>query len=207
MKAPAAAQRSIPVAETAPEPDEPEMPPEDIFDDEPLDDEPQPEYVATPPPPREIAFLAFLLANEYDQSLAAMVADLLPQEVFAHDFTRRFVAAWREQTASGEDCLGPFCDGLPDCERAYFDDALCQSGKCQASSLPTDGVMRDFVRSLWAACLERRRGDLSAASTDPETVRMRLGITTALKRLRQAPWEEALKIIIQESNNGKETMK
>ena len=151
-------------------------------------------HAAVPPPAGEIALMEFLLANEYDKSLDPMVESLLPPQAFAHEFTGRFVKVWRDETASGEDGFAAFADSLDGDERRWFDEVLLGSGKTQASSLSPAEILREQIRELWRAELERRRGALPANGGD-ETIVRRMELTTRIKRLRQAAWSAVKEII------------
>ena len=153
-----------------------------------------------PPSPRERAFCSFLLANEYDATLAGMVGELLPAEVFDSDFTRRVVEAWRQECAKGEDLFAAFAEALPARERAWFDDVWQGSVRSQASELSATDILEDFVRSLWAEALRRRRGALPA-SGDAAAEEERLRLTADVKRLSSARWS-AVKDIVRRSIMG-----
>ncbi len=140
-----------------------------------------------PPPPREMAFMQFLMANERDKTLDGIIGDFLPREVFAHAFTWRFVETWRMETASGEDTFAAFAASLAPQERAWFDAVLVEVGKTQSSTLSATDIMQDFVRSFWEARLKAMRGMLPAVG-DSEANKERMKITMDLKRLRQARW-------------------
>ena len=140
-----------------------------------------------PPPPRELALCAFLLANEYDQTLAATVAEYLPAKVFAHDFTARFVETWRAEAAGGVDLMREFAAALGAEERAWLDDVLLDGGKAQSSGLSSTDILQDFVRSLWSDALRRVRGRLPA-NGNPEADLRRMRLSTDLKRMATARW-------------------
>jgi len=159
---------------------------------EPISGEDAGHYV--PPAPIEMALCSFLMANEYDKALAGIVGECLPRTAFGNDFTARFVAAWSDEAAAGEDRLSEFAEGLAVRERGWFDAVLRASGNASASALDSSDILRDFVRSLWTESLKRERGALPA-SGDPETERRRFAITTDLKRLSRADWRETMEII------------
>ena len=142
---------------------------------------------AAPPPPREMAFMQFLMANERDKTLDGMIGDFLPREVFAHAFTWRFVETWRMEASSGEDSFAAFAASLAGQERAWLDAVLVEVGKTQSSTLGATDIMEDFVRSFWEAHLKQVRGALPAVGDD-EANKERMKITMDLKRLKQVRW-------------------
>ena len=142
---------------------------------------------AVPPPPRETALCAFLMANEYDATLADMLGEFLPPSAFAHPFTGRFVDVWRQECAKGEDLFAAFAEGLSPRERRWFDAILLSVDKSQACGLSATDILQDFVRAIWADALARRRGALPAAG-DAEADEERVRITLDLKRLSSVRW-------------------
>lgn len=151
---------------------------------------------AEPPPKRELALAAFLLANERDPALDAIIGEFLPREVFAHDFTRRFVEAWRAGVANGEDALAVFAEGLSPREREWFDELMLSAGRTNASTLTPVDIMQDYVRSLWCDALKRRRGSLPATG-DPEADMERMKISADLKRLNMVKWHTVKEMVRQ----------
>ncbi len=192
-----------------------EMPPmdvddtidEEVFDvvDHDDDEVSQPGVDAAaviPPPPRELALCAFLLANEYDKMLEGMIAEFLPPEMFAHDFTRRFLDVWRLELVKGEDLMQGFAANLSESERVWFDAVFLSSGKTQSSALSSTDILQDFVRKLWMDYLERRRGALPAtgdATADLERMR----ISMDLKHLASARWPRVKDILRTWKENAK----
>ncbi len=122
-----------------------------------------------PPPPREMAFMQFLMANERDKTLDGMIGD------------------FRMEASSGEDAFAAFAASLAGQERALLDAVLVEVGKTQSSTLSATDIMQDFVRSFWEAHLKQVRGTLPAVG-DSEANKERMKITMDLKRLRQARW-------------------
>ena len=149
---------------------------------------------ALPPPPEERALCAFLLANEYDKTLDGMVGEFLPASVFAHAFTVSFVETWRQECVKGEDLFAAFADGLPPRARAWFDAILLDAGKSQASALAATDILQEFVRTLWAVALRRRRGALPAVG-DAAVERTRLALSMDLKHLASARWPDVKKMV------------
>ena len=140
-----------------------------------------------PPPPRELALCAFLMANEYDRTLDGMLGEYLPPKVFAHDFTRRFIETWRAEVVKNEDLLRDFAGKLEGREREWFDSVLLGGGKTESSGLSATDILQDFVRSLWADELKRERGSLPA-SGDAEADLRRMKLSMDLKRLSSVRW-------------------
>jgi DNA primase len=140
-----------------------------------------------PPPPRELALCAFLMANEYDRTLDGMLGEYLPPKVFAHDFTRRFIETWRAEVVKNEDLLQDFAGKLEGHEREWFDSVLLGGGKTESSGLSATDILQDFVRSLWADELKRERGSLPA-SGDAEADLRRMKLSMDLKRLSSVRW-------------------
>ena len=158
---------------------------------------PEPEEPFTTPSPRETAFCALLMGNEYDKTLDDTIGAFLPPSVFANALTVRFVETWRKETAGGADGFGPFADGLSPRERAWFDSVLLESAKSQASEQSAADNLQDFVRALWADFLRRRRGDLPATGdAAAEQERMRLSIVS--KQLSRVRWHSVKEIIRKE---------
>lgn len=142
---------------------------------------------AAPPPEREMALMQFLAVNEDDKDIDVMIGEFLPQEVFAHKFTWRFVEIWRANLASGEDGAQAFMKDLSDKEREWYDAVLLGAGKTGSSGLSATDIMQDFVRAMWEAYLKRARGSLPA-SGNPEADLMRVRLSMALKQFRQSRW-------------------
>ena len=140
-----------------------------------------------PPPPRELALCAFLMANEYDRTLDGMIGEFLPPKVFAHDFTRRFVETWRAEVVKNEDLLQDFAGKIEGHEREWFDSVLLSGSKTESSGLSATDILQDFVRALWADELKRERGSLPA-SGDAEADMRRMKLSMDLKRLSSVRW-------------------
>ena len=164
--------------------------PEDFADEETSDEGDfagEDAAAAIPPPPRELALCAFLMANEYDKTLDGMLGEFLPPKTFAHDFTRLFVETWRAEVVNGEDLLQDFAGRLSGRERMWFDKVLLSGGKTDSSGLSVTDILQDFVRALWADALRRERGDLPA-SGDAAADLTRMQLSMDLKRLSSARW-------------------
>ncbi|MGN0854704.1 MAG: DNA primase [Kiritimatiellia bacterium] len=147
-----------------------------------------------PPPARERALMEFLMANEYDRTLADMVGEFLPAPVFVHPFTVRFVDVWREEAMADEDRFAAFAETLPAAERTWFDTILVGAGKTQASGLGATDILQEFVRALWIDGLRRRRGALPAKG-DAEADAARVKISMDVKRLQQVKWNTVKEMV------------
>ena len=175
--------------------------------DEPFEDGPEPgeaAAAAVPPPPKELALCEFLMANEYDKTLDGMVGEFLPPQVFAHDFTRKFVETWRAECVGEQDLFGAFPESLPENARAWFDTILLNGGKSQASGLSATDILQDFVRSLWVERLKRIRGGLPA-SGDPEADLRRMKLSMDIKSLQSVRWHSVKEMVRDLTTNLKET--
>ena len=149
---------------------------------------------AIPPPSREMALCAFLMANEYDATLDGMLGEFLPASVFEHAFTGRFVDVWRQECAKGDDLFAAFAEGLTPRERRWFDAILLSVDKTQASQLSATDILQDFVRSIWSEHLARVRGALPASGDEAAEI-ARMQITLDLKHVRSVRWPAVKDII------------
>jgi len=170
------------------EPDMPEVD-EPMPDEEPFAPEVEPvnAHKVIPPPKGEITLLEFLMENEYDADVARIMRETSTQSALSHDFTRKFVETWLGEVDSGTDCFAAFQESLDETGRALFDRILLGAGKAQASARAPSDIMKENVRGLWKAELERRRGALPADGGD-ETIVRRMELTTRIKRILQVPW-------------------
>ncbi len=164
--------------------------------DEPLDEEDagveEPPRQMAPPPKLEFALMAFLMANENSSVLDGLIGSYLPPETFAHDFTRRFMEAWRTGVATGEDRVAAFADALEGDGRTWFDRVLLEAGASQASGLGTAEIMQEFIRSLWCDRLTRVRGDMPVAGGDEERL---FKLSYDIKRLPRLSWGSVTDLI------------
>ena len=155
-----------------------------------------------PPSQLELDLMAFLMDHERDETLGGMLGEFLPRDVFEHDFTLRFLDNWRLELKSTDDVFATFAVALPPRERGWFDLVLDRTGKARTDSLSATDILQDFVRRLWVRRLTRLRGELPASS-DAETLKKRMRLTTDIKRLDMIKWS-AVKDFIREQSNGKQ---
>jgi DNA primase catalytic core len=144
-------------------------------------------HAVVPPPPRELAFCEFLMANEGDKVVDGMIGEFLPRSVFAHDFTWRFLEAWRAGFSDGGDALAALGETLSPREHEWFDAILLGQTKSGASTLTSTEICQDFVRLVWIDRLKQIRGSL-AATGDDNADRKRMKISMDLKRLNSVKW-------------------
>ena len=142
-----------------------------------------------PPPTRERALCEFLFDHEHDVSLADMVGKYATDDVLAHPFTRRFVAAWRKGCEDGGS-LEALLDELPQAECAWLNEILMSNDRSGLSELSPERILQDFMRQLWMEAVRRRQGALPAESS-PENDLRRLNYSTCIRRLQRDPWEKA----------------
>lgn len=154
-----------------------------------------------PPPPKELAFCEFLMANEYDALLDGMIGDFLPPEVFSHQFVASFVDVWRNEVAKGSDLMGEFSDTLEPSMRPWFDDVLLGAGKSQSSSLSVTDIMQGFVRELWSEALRRKRGELVAVGDEKADLE-RMQLSMDLKLLSSVKWAKVKEMVRHWMRNG-----
>ena len=146
-----------------------------------------------PPPPRELALCAFLMANEYDKTLDGMIGEFLPPKVFAHDFTRRFVETWRAEVVTGEYLV----EKVPSSERErmWFGQIVTDAKLSQASGESEAGNLEKFVRNVWQDYLIRVQGALPAVTKDVEKENFRVELSCWVKFLNELKWSKVKDLI------------
>lgn len=179
-----------------PSPKEEEYQPEIDFEEE----EPLPgEEAATvlPPPPIELEFCEFLLAHEDDaeaKKVQLLIGEFLPDQVFTHDFTRRFVKVWSMHIEAEEDLIAPWSDELEPLERRWFDAFLVRHTWMHESSEQINDRLRKYVVDFWFEYLRRLRGGMSAPDTREEMERNQK-ITLDLKRIKTVKWDTVKELV------------
>ncbi len=202
----AASPTSAPVVAASPRPLESSPSSPSPYDDIPPEvlygmDVPDVEFIAAPPrpeppPPREMALCEFLFAHERNAELDALLSQCAPDELFAHDFTRRFVAAWRaEIEKADDDAFAKLRGELPSEETSWLDGILLGDARTSLSELEPPRILQDLLRQLWVAAVRRRQGLLPAAST-PENDLLRLTLSSNARTLQRAPWPRASALMV-----------
>ena len=140
-----------------------------------------------PPPPLECEFMQFLMSNERDKTLDGIIGEFLPREVFAHDFTWKFLETWRLEIARGDDLFAAFAAELGPLDSTWFGDVFARVGRAQVGERSAADVLHEYVQRLWVARLKRLRGGLPAVGDKTAGVE-RVRISADLKRLEEARW-------------------
>lgn len=167
----------------------PDLPPELL--DEPFDP-PHEDFDASspennPPPPREFALCGFLFEHEHSVEVAAILRRCAPPELFTHDFTRAFVAAYLAEETTGEDEFAALRGKLPPMEVRWLDGILMANEKGSLTELTPERVLQDLLRQLWQAAIRRLQGQLDATSSE-ENDRRRLSYSVLARKFQRSPW-------------------
>ena len=134
------------------------------------------------------------MAREYDADVEKGVSEFLSGDVFASDFTRRFINTWRDEVVKGEDLFAIFAENLSSYEREWFDKIYLGAGKTEASAMTAEDILRDFVRKFWVDRLKRERNSISSSSgLEGDMKRMKLSMD--IKRLSSAAWTDVAALI------------
>ncbi len=164
-------------------------------------DDAAPAALALPPPAGEMEFMGFLLANEYDAETAAVTGELLPHDVFAHEFTRRFTLVYLAECEKGEDLMAAFADSLPPGERAWFDRAVAISGNTEVCGRGHGELLQEFVRTLWCERLAREKGALPAAGSREDAERL-YRLSFDRQTFRRGDWNAVRRLISEKKKEG-----
>ena len=142
-----------------------------------------------PPSKTEMAFCAFLFENERNPEMASTLASCAPYEIFAHEFTRRFVRAWREEAETGSNSIAALRVELRPAEAALLDEILLGSSRSAFSELTSERILEDYLRRFWSDAINRRISQLPA-SLDQASDRARLSFSLLARQFRKAPWQQ-----------------
>ena len=127
------------------------------------------------PPPSEMALMELLSANPDDEALILVVREMLPASVLAHDFTRKFVAAYL--SADKHD----FEKSLSPAEDKWNTEILLEAELGNSSTQSVPKQMQDRARDVWADHLMR----LKAGESDPAR---QLEYSLKAKQIRGMTW-------------------
>jgi DNA primase len=154
-----------------------------------------------PPPEREFAFCGFLMENEGDETVAGMVVEFLPPEVFAHRFTRAFVECWLSLAQAAEDPFPKLRDSLVGREQDWLDRIFEESasGRSLGSGETPAHNLENFIRDLWIDRLRRERSALPVSDQSFEA--RRFEISYNMRRLKDVKWN-SVKAMIRELKKG-----
>ena len=157
---------------------------------------------AEPPSEFEFAFCSFLMENERDAVLHGMVGEFLPQAVFGHPFTWKFVETWKAEAGAEEDLFVKLraslaADEIAWLDRIFADGAAGRTRQCAESEAH---ILEDFIRRFWSMRLKRLQGDLPAAG-DAAAEAKRFEISYNIRRFRDDRWNK-VKAMIREMMKG-----
>lgn len=138
------------------------------------------------PPHMELSFCAFLAQHERENCLAEMLAAYAPPELYSHNFTRAFVAAWQRDAADMDahevENFDSVCSAA---ERVWLSELMMAEDKTADSLRPIGLICREqFLRPLWVAALERERNMLNVNDVNALTLALRINA------VRTKPWHQ-----------------
>ena len=110
--------------------------------------------------------------------------------ILSHPFTKAFVKAWLEGIADGTDAITALRDSLPPEMCVWLDHILLNEEKSASCELSPEQILQGFLRRLWMEAVQRRQGELPAASS-PENDMARLRYSTNIRKLQRMDWERA----------------
>jgi len=136
----------------------------------------------------EMAFCSFLYENEGNAELASIIASCAPDELFAHDFTRRFVKAWRKKVETGADAIVELRSELSPDDAACLDEILLGTDRGALSELGPVRILEDFLRRFWSEAIRRRIAQLPLS--DPAADNERLSLSLLSRQFLKSPWQK-----------------
>ena len=140
-----------------------------------------------------MAFCSFLFENEGNAELASVVASCAPAELFAHDFTRRFVEAWRKRVETGADSIIALREELSPDDAARLDEILMGTDRGALSELGPARILQDFLRRFLADAIRRKLAQLPVA--DQELDRERLSLSLLARQFLKSPWQKIVPLM------------
>ena len=143
-----------------------------------------------PPPKAEMALMEFLFGNGPDGRLAEMLESYAPAALFAHDFTRAFVAAYVRETRGEDEALAGLGKTLPAADVRLLEGIFIARERAALSELAPRQILEDFLRRLWADAVRRRLGALPMQG-DETLERRRLELSVRMRKFKSAPWKVA----------------
>ena len=148
-----------------------------------------------PPPKTEMALLEFLFGNGPDGLLAEMLESYAPAALFAHDFTRAFVAAYVRETRGEDGALAGLGKTLPAADVRLLEGIFIARERAALSELAPRQILEDFLRRLWADAVRRRLGALPVQG-DEALERRRLELSVRMRKFKSAPWKIARSLML-----------
>ena len=148
-----------------------------------------------PPPKTEMALMEFLFGNGPDGLLAEMLESYAPAALFAHDFTRAFVAAYVRETRGEDGALAGLGKTLPAADVRLLEGIFIARERAALSELAPRQILEDFLRRLWADAVRRRLGALPVQG-DEALERRRLELSVRMRKFKSAPWKIARSLML-----------
>ena len=148
-----------------------------------------------PPPKTEMALMEFLFGNGPDGPLAEMLESYAPAVLFAHDFTRSFVAAYVRETRGEDEALTSLGKTLPAADVRLLEGIFIARERAALSELAPRQILEDFLRRLWSDAVRRRLGALPVQG-DETLERHRLELSVRMRKFKSAPWKVARSLML-----------
>ena len=154
--------------------------------------------VVIPPSMLEIELCAFLLCdvNRYDVKLSGLVGEWLPSVVIGHEFTRRFVDAWRTGVCRGDDSLEQWGKGLVRHELKWYDAVISNTMNFMVGAVSSsEFFVEHYLRNMWKSKLEREEGAMPANPVSQEDIIRGVRLRQDKQRIKDADWPELVDIM------------
>jgi len=176
-----------------------EEPPEDFYIDVDPPEDLDREFDASapvnnPPSKLELALCEFLFDHEGDASIGGSVAAYLPEAVLEHEFTRKFVGAWRSVLTGTLDAFGDLRGTLDSQSCRWLDAILLGQERAGLSEMTPEAILQTLLRRIWMAAVRRRQGELPAASTAENDAR-RLRFSQVARQIERWPWARVVELM------------
>ena len=139
--------------------------------------------------------MEFLFGNGPDGLLAEMLESYAPAALFAHDFTRAFVAAYVRETRGEDGALAGLGKTLPAADVRLLEGIFIARERAALSELAPRQILEDFLRRLWADAVRRRLGALPVQG-DEALERRRLELSVRMRKFKSAPWKIARSLML-----------
>lgn len=149
------------------------------------------------PPKVEMELMEFLMANEYDTTIATALDALVVNRILTNDFTVKFLEVWSKECSSGVDGFADFAGALNENDKRFFAKILNAGGRSLASKESASHQLREFISALWQNYFKTKRAELAAG----EEIAKRFEYTGFIKLLESGRWP-VIKEAIQDWKKG-----